>query len=45
MHVHTLLDFTTAIFSLGTSKANYVSPSAENGPAVAGPAGPVLAPM
>ena len=28
-----------------TQKHNYVWPSAENGPAMAGPAGPVLAPM
>ena len=50
MHVCTLPDFTTAIFSPGTRQHksrthNYVSPSAENGPAIAGPAGPVPAPM
>ena len=45
--VHTLLDFTTAIQSGNetTRKSNYVSTSAENGPAMAGPAGPAPAPM
>ena len=50
MHVCTLPDFTTALFSPGTRQHksrthNYVSPLAENGPAIAGPAGPVPMPM
>ena len=51
-YVRALPDFTTALqeFSLGTRPhkirtQNYVSTSAENGPAVAGPAGLVPAPM
>ena len=49
-YVRTLPDFTTAVQSGNetTQKSNidnYVSTSAENGPAMAGPAGPVLAPM
>ena len=42
-------DFITAIISQSwnetTQKSNYVSTSAENGPAMAGPAGPVPAPV
>ena len=46
-YVRTLPDFTTAIQSRNetTRKSTYVSTSAENGPAMAGPAGPVPAPM
>ena len=49
MHVRTLPDFTTAIQSGNETQKSqmhdYVSTSAENGPAIAGPAGPVPAPM
>ena len=45
--MRTLPDFTTANQSVNetTRKSNYVSNSAENGPAMAGTAGPVPAPM
>ena len=46
-YVATLPDFTAAIQSGNetTRKSNYVTTLAENGQAMAGPAGPVPAPM
>ena len=50
-YVRTLPDFTTAVQSRNETTQKlverivYVSTSAENGPAMAGPAGPVPAPM
>ena len=49
MHAHLgtyLPNFTTAIRDhTNVERVNYVSTSAKNGPAMAGPAGPVPAPM
>ena len=47
LRMRTLPDFTTAIQSGNetTRKLNYVLTSAENGPAMAGPAEPVPVPM